>query len=382
MSTKTNTVIDIHNVVSPEEINKIINDSLDKIEKDPSMSEKLPPILIRGVPGCGKSSIVREICNKRGIEFIDIRLSQLEPCDIMGLPVPNKEKKSMEWYVNGRWPRNKDGKGIIFLDELTAADKSIQVAAYQLILDRCLGDLYQVPPGYLIVAAGNQTTDRAVATTMSSALANRFLHFTLKPDSEQWCNWGLSHNIHPSVMGFIRYKPGLLFSMEGQNLEMGWPTPRSWERVSTMTHIYNNDENILRKIVYGLVGNGAGVEFMEFFKLNKEFDNILDYMLSSDKVIKIPEKSDRRYALVSAMIYHLWRGEDEDSTNRRLQGFFRICMELDSAFATMAMMSAMQGNDKITSDKACETLFRNPMYKGWADKHGSALRRRTKIDIS
>ena len=93
MSTKTNTVIDIHNVVSPEEISKIINDSLDKIEKDPSMSEALPPILIRGVPGCGKSSIVREICKKRGIEFIDIRLSQLEPCDIMGLPVPNKEKK-------------------------------------------------------------------------------------------------------------------------------------------------------------------------------------------------------------------------------------------------------------------------------------------------
>ena len=68
--------------------------------------------------------------------------------------------------------------------------RSVQVSSYELVLDRRLGNLYSVPPGYLIVAAGNNTTDRAVAVTMSSALANRFMHVELKEDVESW--WAIS----------------------------------------------------------------------------------------------------------------------------------------------------------------------------------------------
>ena len=52
-------------------------------------------IAIVGPSGCGKSTIIRNICIERGIEFIDVRLAQMEPCDIKGLPVPNKEEKTI-----------------------------------------------------------------------------------------------------------------------------------------------------------------------------------------------------------------------------------------------------------------------------------------------
>ena len=184
MATKNKSVVDMHNVVTPAELYQILSMQLDRMEECPEDIKIMAPLLVRGSPGCGKSSIVRQVCEDRGIEFIDVRLAQMEPCDIRGLPVPNRENHSMEWYVNGTWPRNPKGKGIIFLDELTAADRSVQVSSYELILDRRLGNLYSVPPGYLIVAAGNNTTDRAVAVTMSSALANRFMHVELKEDVE------------------------------------------------------------------------------------------------------------------------------------------------------------------------------------------------------
>ncbi|HBF91048.1 MAG TPA: hypothetical protein DDX09_07755, partial [Hyphomonas atlantica] len=119
--------------------------------------------------------------------FIDIRLSQREPVDLRGLPVPDGD--SVNWLISGEWPGDPESRGIILFDEITAADRSLQVAAYELILDRRLGNLYSLPDGWLVVAAGNRAEDRAVAQTFSSALANRFCHLDVEADLDSWCQW-------------------------------------------------------------------------------------------------------------------------------------------------------------------------------------------------
>ncbi len=48
-------------------------------------------------------------------------------------------------------------------DEITSAAPSVSAAAYQLILDRRLGE-YEVPEGWANVAAGNRQGDRGVTT--------------------------------------------------------------------------------------------------------------------------------------------------------------------------------------------------------------------------
>lgn len=374
---QSKSILDTRNLITHEDLERIVKIQLKSIWENPATVKTIPPLLVHGSPGIGKSQAIKSICEEEHIDFIDCRLSQLEPCDVRGLPVPNKELKQMDWFVNGTWPRDPNGKGIIFLDEITSADKSIQVAAYELVLDRRLGKLYEVPPGYLIVAAGNTVTDRAVATTMSSALANRFMHVELQANQEDWLTWARHHNIHPSVIGFIQYKPDALFKMDDENLERGWPSPRAWERVSQMCHIVS-DKDLLRKMVYGLVGNGYGAEFMAFFDLNAEFDNILDIMTDPNSKIKIPEEADRKFAMCSAMIYLLWRGKDKADEEARLTGFYRICIELSSDFASMALLAAMEGNDKNLKEEYADKLTEHPLFEKWRQKHKDALTKHMK----
>lgn len=378
-------VIDTQNKVSTTEIENIIKTNFKTIISNPTLASKLPPICIHSSPGVGKSTIVGGVAKELGVDFIDVRLAQMEPCDILGLPVPDKETKTMNWFINGRWPQDPKSRGILFLDELTSSPPETALAAYELILDRRLGNLYKLPDGWMIVAAGNLTTDRAIARTMSSALANRFMHFELQANAEDWVLWAQYNDVHPSVIGFINYRPGMLFNMENENLERGWPSPRSWERVSHMVKLYGNsghcESSTLRKIVYGLVGNRAGVEFMEFYKVNREFDNVLDYMLNPNKEIVIPGRSDEKCALVSAMNYLLWRGKTKEDENQRLDGFYRIVMRLSPDFASMAMIAAMNGNSKEEKVNCADKLVEHSRYPEFAKKFGKSLKKRINLDV-
>lgn len=379
---KKSTAIDINNKISPKEFHEILYRQVKTVVDDPTMASKLPPLYVHSSPGSGKSSIVKSVAEELGIGFIDVRLAQMEPCDIRGLPVPNHEKHTMEWFVNGTWPNDPNSKGIIFLDELSSCDRSIAVAAYELVLDRRLGSLYKVPDGWYICAAGNLTTDKAVAAPIPSALANRFIHFELETNAEDWLMWATTHSINPIVTGYINYCPQALMSMEDENLSRGFPTPRSWERVSSMLDLYKDaDERILRKIVYGLIGNRRGIEFMSFYKVNHNFDSVLDMMLGK-KAISIPEENDRKYAMCSALTYLVWKGKSEEDTNKRISGFMDITMNMSSDFATMAMMSAMNGNNKNENKQVfVSKLYHHPKFKEWANKHGKSLAKRSKLVI-
>ena len=370
-----NAQLDMHNKITATQLHRMVRLQLDTLAKRPVLAAVLPPLMVWGAPGLGKSTILRDAAREAGIGFIDVRLAQREPVDIRGLPVPGPD--GVKWLVSSDWPRDPKSRGIILFDEITAADRSLQVAAYEFNLDRRLGELYRVPDGWYICAAGNRTGDRAVATTMSSALANRFLHVELGKDAESWAVWALRHAILPSVVGFIRFRPGLLFNQEGENLERGWPTPRAWERVSRMLEVMAaEDEELVRHTVYGLVGNRAGVEFMEFRKMSATMDDVLAMMRDPSAEIKIPQKADMKYALCSAAAYHVWRGEDAQDAARRLDGFYRLCIALSSDFASMLMMDAMTGTGLISDEEACNRLFAHKSYKVWREKHGKALNKR------
>ena len=102
-------------------------------------------LMIWGPPGIGKSSIVAQTASAHKIGFIDLRLSQLAPTDLRGLPVARNGVS--RWYPPEFLPRT--GEGVLFLDEINLAPPTMQGMAQQLILDRKVGN-YVVPPGWYI----------------------------------------------------------------------------------------------------------------------------------------------------------------------------------------------------------------------------------------
>lgn len=307
----------------------ILRHQLHMMWKQPEKAGRIPPLMIWGPPGIGKSTFIRNLCEELDIGFIDIRLAQREPVDIRGLPVPRDDGQGIDWIVSSDWPReDQEGtpaKGIILFDELTAADSTLQVAAYEFILDRRLGQLYKVPDGWYIVAAGNRSSDAAVVRTMSSALANRFCHLELRADSASWIEWALINNIDHRVIGFIRYMPQRIFSMAG-NKERGWPSPRSWERVAMeleMANENNLDNDLLNIIVEGLIGEATTIEFMGYLQWSEKIPDVLK-MLDGEIKAKVPQRPDQRYAMASAIVHNIRQHEHPETL---LNGLFDVLLK-------------------------------------------------------
>jgi MoxR-like ATPase len=214
--------------------------------------------MIWGPPGIGKSSIVQQTAARHGLPWIDVRLSQLAPTDLRGLPVA--EDGVARWYPPEFLPRA--GAGVLFLDELNLAPPLIQGMAQQLILDRRVGS-YEVPEGWFIWAAGNRKEDRAAVFDMPAPLANRFIHLHVEPDFPSFKDYALLNGVHERILAFLSFRPTLLHKLDAR--QPAWPSPRSWVAASGL---YAADLP-----VEPAVGEAAAAEFAAYVAL---YDTIPD----------------------------------------------------------------------------------------------------------
>lgn len=237
--------------------------------------------MIWGAPGIGKSSIVNLVAKERDLDFIDVRLSQLAPTDLRGLPVA--EDGISKWYPPEFLPRA--GKGILFLDELNMAPPAMQGVAQQLILDRRVGG-YAVPNGWYVWAAGNRKEDRASVFDMPAPLANRFLHLQVEADFDSFKAFALETGVGEQIIAFLSFRSTLLYKIDPQ--QPAWPSPRSWVMVS---QLHASGLNI-----DPAVGIAAAAEFAAFIALYKTLPNLTPILAGKGDGIPFPQEPSVRYA--------------------------------------------------------------------------------------
>jgi MoxR-like ATPase len=239
--------------------------------------------MIWGPPGIGKSSIVAQIAAFHGLPCIDLRLSQLAPTDLRGLPVA--KGGIARWAIPEFLPRS--GAGILFLDEINLAPPTMQGMAQQLILDRRVGS-YTVPEGWLIWAAGNRAEDRAAVFDMPAPLANRFIHLDVQPDLESFKQYALASQFHEQIVAFVTFRVELLHKLD--QLQPAWPSPRSWAMASDL-HRAGLD-------VAAAVGSGAASEFYAYIELYRDLPDLDLILNGSGDHLAFPDEPSLRYALV------------------------------------------------------------------------------------
>lgn len=195
-------------------------------------------VMIWGQPGISKSAIVAQVAAAFGIPVIDLRLGQLAPTDVRGVPAVDKERGTMKWCYPDVYPTQ--GRGILFLDEINMASAGMQGIAQQLVLDRKVGN-YKVPDGWFIWAAGNRREDGASVNTMPTPVSNRMVHINVQVSFDDWAAWAVQNlptenNARGLIVSYImsnrstdrtkKFAPLLDVPSDGR---AAWPSPRSWE---------------------------------------------------------------------------------------------------------------------------------------------------------
>ncbi len=303
------------------------------------------PIFIWGSPGIGKSSIVKEIARVNSMEFIDLRLSLLDPTDLKGIPFFDAESREGVWAKPSFLPSSDDeSRGILFLDEINTAPPAVQASAYQLILDRRVGE-YELPSGWSIVAAGNKESDRGVVYKMPPPLANRFVHFEMEVDFEDWKQWAYSRGVHSSIIAFLAYDKSMLFRFDPTSNQKSFATPRSWEFVDSIIDSGISKELLLESIS-GAVGREVAVDYMSFRRVMGDLPD-LEAILRGD--IKSIDSNDPKLIMaLSVGLINLLKESDE---RERLDNLLKFSLSLQDEYSIMLIKDMqLSGIDVEESD--------------------------------
>ena len=314
------------------------------------------PVMLWGPPGIGKSQIIAQVAKRHAAPMIDIRLSQMEPTDLRGIPF--RIENRVEWAVPSMLPdvERHGPNGILFLDEITSAAPTVSAAAYQLILDRRLGE-YRVPDGWAIFAAGNRQGDRGVTYSMPAPLANRFSHFTVEAHLDDWVAWAYANKLDERLIAFLRFRPDLLFDFDPAHNPVAFPSPRSWEFAHRALQKFGDNPHLLLPALQACVGPAAGIELKAFVD---NLDNLpdIDAILRGEEV-PVPKEIDLQYAVAAALVGSAIRAKVSGNAN---EAYGRI---LDYARRfPQREMGVMLVSDMHRAIGA--GLFEVPQFASWA----------------
>ena len=284
------------------------------------------PAFLWGPPGVGKSELVQQIAEDMGnCLVIDLRMAQMEPTDIRGIPFFNKELGVMDWAPPIELPSEELAaqydKIILFLDEMNSAPPAVQAAGYQLVLNGRVGK-YVLPKNVHIVAAGNRDSDKGVTYRMPMPLANRFIHLEMRPDFASWQTWAIENQVHEDVVGYLSFAKQDLYDFDAKSSSRAFATPRTWTFVSQLLQEDDMDAETLYNLVAGTVGEGLATKFVAHRKIASKLPNPSDILAGKVKDLDVKEIS-AMYALTISMCYELKDALDTDKVDSKK--FHEMC---------------------------------------------------------
>ena len=291
---------------------------------------KKRPLFLWGPPGIGKSDIVKQITESfTNSLLIDIRLSLWEPTDIKGIPYFDTNINKMVWGAPSELPdealASQYDNIVVFFDEMNSAAPAVQAAAYQLILNRRVGQ-YKLPDNVMIIAAGNREADKGVTYRMPAPLSNRFVHLELGVNFDDWFQWAVDNKIHQDVVGYLQFAKQDLYDFDPRSSSRGFATPRSWSFVSEL--LDDDDDETTTDLVAGAVGEGLAVKFMAHRKVAGQLPNPSDILSGKVKEMKTSEIS-AKYSLTVSLCYELKEADEANDKkfNDKVNNFLRFAMD-------------------------------------------------------
>ena len=209
------------------------------------------------------------------------------------------------WFPPEFLPGPEQPAGILFLDELTAADQRLQISAYSLILDRRVGH-HRLPDGWQVGAAGNASFHGAVSHDMGTALADRMFHFNVQAVIEAFVAYALAHGLAPEVMAFLQVRPDKLDDTQAQLAgdHLAGASPRGWEDVSRVLQSGLSDAT-KRLLVQGRIGAANAAEFFGVLRELQAAVDVLRLLAArpgAETLALLPRSLDALYGMIYGLV--------------------------------------------------------------------------------
>lgn len=333
----------------------------------------LPSAMMWGQPGIGKSASVDELASaiekkfkelgrEMKVNVIDIRLVLFNPVDLRGIPTSSDDKQFAVWLK----PKildldpSENVINLFFMDELSAAQPSVQVSAYQLTHDRKIGE-HELPNNTYPICAGNRVTDKAVAYAMSKALANRIAHWEFDENDiyDGWREWAINKGLDQRIIAFLGFQKTLMNRFDPSNADLAFPTPRSWENVSKVLKLMPDIKKAF-PMVCALVGEGPASEFMTYCNIYSKLPSIRD--IADGKVTQQFQSADILYAILTGLTI-----STPKMNETQLKNTIKYITEMKTEF------SVLGGRDLIRNTSVFVKIVRLPEYAEWKAKNGKYI---------
>lgn len=316
-----------------------------------ALKAKLVPML-HGSPGCGKSQIVHQIAKDFNLKLIDLRLSQCDPTDLLGLPT----------FTNGRAgyapmntfpiegdeiPRGYSG-WLLFLDEFNSAPLSVQAAAYKLVLDRMVG-IHNLHKNVAIVCAGNLESDGAIVQPMSTALQSRLIHLEVEVNNKEWVDWANSKGFDYRITSYIDFRPDQIYTFSPDHTDKTYASPRTWEFMNNLLKVTKITRDVL-PLMIGTVGEGTAREFYGFCEIQDRLPK-LEEIISKPNTIKVPDEPSVLFALSGSLA--------ANATDENVSSLITFIGRMPAEFQVVCLRNLVRRN---------KSLLKNPAIIGWITK--------------
>lgn len=308
--------------------------------------------MIWGEPGVGKTAIGELVAKNQNALLYTLHANLYDPVDVRGglkvVEQSNGTYLTKYGIPEDYPPTDYTGPVVLLIDDLPNASKDTMSALQSLCLLRKIGT-YQLPRNTTIIAAGNRTMDRANVHEMPTPVKNRFAHYLLEADLDDWVTWAYKNDIDSSIISFLRFRPTLLSTLDAR--ENAFPTPRAWEMLSKKLP-YAKD---MFYCAASVVGDGAAGEYIAHRNIYKDLPDI-DKLIANPGTTKVPDEPSWCHAIVSALCMRV--------TEANFVSISRYIQRMHPQYQIVFMQDALSKTPELrTSD----------VFQTWVQKNAEVL---------
>ncbi len=286
------------------------------------------PIILMGPPGIGKTDIMEQIAQEKGIGLVAYSMTHHTRQSALGLPSITTEEFEGKEYLVSRYTMSeiiatvydvikKTGKkeGILFLDEVNCVSETLSPSMLQFLQYKKFGE-HTLPEGWIVVTAGNPPEYNNSVHEFDTVTWDRLKRIDVSEDFGVWKEYAVRRGVHPSIISFLEYETDKFYKIQKTVDGTEFVTARGWVDLSDIIYLYERhretddsfvvDEDLISQY---LQSRSVAREFASYYELFNKYKATyqLQEILNGDKNEEIVHrakeaKAFERYSIISLIV--------------------------------------------------------------------------------